>query len=61
VRIGEARGGDAGECEISLELAGGKVVFLPQPYFARFSARQQARSLAAKLAEALRVQVTESG
>jgi hypothetical protein len=59
VRITDARGGDAGECEVGLEVAGGKAVFLPQPYFTRFSARQLARPFAAKLAEALQVQVIE--
>lgn len=59
VRIADARGGDAGECEVSLEVAGGKVVFLPKPYFSGFSVRQLARPLAAKLAQALGVEVTE--
>jgi hypothetical protein len=60
VRLREARGGDAGECEISLELAGGRAVLLPNPYFARYSTRGQARPLAAKLAEALGVSVMDS-
>jgi hypothetical protein len=60
VRLREARGGDAGECEISLELAGGRAVLLPNPYFARYATRGQARPLAAKLAEALGVSVMDS-
>jgi F0F1-type ATP synthase assembly protein I len=48
------------DCEVGLELAGGKIVSIPSQYFAGFKAREQARPFAAKLARALRVLVTES-
>jgi hypothetical protein len=60
VRILDVRGGEAGECEIALELSESKLVYLPNPYFTRSAGREHARPLAAKLAELLRVQVTES-
>lgn len=60
VRIAEARGGEAGDCEVGFELNGEKMVFLPRQFFAVFNSREQARAFAAKLAEVLEVPVTES-
>jgi hypothetical protein len=59
VRLAESRGGEAGDCEVGLEVEG-KTVFIPPWYFARFKSREHARPFAAKLAEVLEVQVTES-
>jgi hypothetical protein len=59
VRLAESRGGEAGDCEVGLEVEG-KTVFIPSWYFARFKSREHARPFAAKLAEVLEVQVTES-
>jgi hypothetical protein len=60
VWIAAARGGDANECEVCLDLAGGKFVSIPSQYFAGFSSREHARRFAVELAKALGVQVTES-
>jgi hypothetical protein len=60
VCIAEARGGNAGDCEITMEVAGGRSVSLPNPYFSGYSTREQARPLATKLAEALRVPLRNS-
>jgi hypothetical protein len=59
VRIIEARGGEPGDSEVVLELADGKMVFIPSRYFAGFKSRKHARPFAAKLAEALSVPMTE--
>ena len=59
IRIRTARGGDAGEYEVSLEIAGGRDVFLPEPYFARYATRHGARPFAAKLAELLGVSLVD--
>jgi hypothetical protein len=60
VRIAEARGGEAGDCEVGFELNGAKMVFLPAQFFAVFKSREHARAFAAELAEVLAVPVTES-
>jgi len=62
VRIAEARTGEVGDCEVHLELDGGKLVSLslPSPYFAIPKTRERARALAGQLARALGVAVTES-
>jgi hypothetical protein len=60
VRLTESRGGEVGDCEVGLEVDEGKTVFIPSWYFARFKSREHARPFAAKLAEVLEVQVTES-
>jgi hypothetical protein len=60
VRIAASRRGEAYDCEVALEVAGGEMVFIPSQYFAVFGAREQARPFAAKLAEVLEVPVTES-
>ncbi len=59
VRIAAARAGEANDCEIVFELAGGDLVYLPSQYFC-FSVREHARPFASELAKALEVQVTES-
>jgi hypothetical protein len=62
VRIAEAKTGEVGDCEVSLELDGGKLVSLslPSPYFCVPRTRERARPFAEQLARALRVGVTES-
>jgi hypothetical protein len=60
VRIAPSRGGEAKDCEVGLELAGGRMISIPSQYFAGFNAREHARPFAAKLAQALGVEVTES-
>jgi hypothetical protein len=60
VRIADSPGGEVGDCEVVLALAGGKVAAIPSPYFAGFKTREQARPFAAKLAEVLRVEVEET-
>jgi hypothetical protein len=60
VRIQAARDGDAGECTVSLEVAGGRDVFLPQPYFARYPSRHGAQPFAAKLAAVLGVSLVDT-
>lgn len=60
VRIAASRGGEAYDCEVALEVVGGELVYIPSQYFAVFGAREQARPFAAKLAEVLKVPVTES-
>ena len=59
VRIADARGGNADECEIALELGDGTLVYLPSQYIAVYRPRAHACPFAAKLAEALQVPVTE--
>ncbi len=59
VRIAEAKGGE-GDCEVFLELGGGELVPIPSLYFPRLNSRTSAGPLAVVLAEALRVQVSES-
>jgi hypothetical protein len=59
VRIAAARAGEANDCEIAFELAGGELVYLPSQYFC-FSGREHARPFASEIAKALEVQVTES-
>jgi hypothetical protein len=61
VRIAPSRAGEANDCEVCLELAGGTLVSIPSQYFAGFKARAHARPLAAQLAEAVGVRVKESG
>lgn len=60
VRISGARGGEASDCEVGLELAEGRTVSIPSQYFAGLTAPALARPFAAELAKALGVQVTES-
>jgi hypothetical protein len=62
VRIAEAQTGDVGDCEVYLELDGGKRVSLtlPSPYFTVPKKPQEARAFAGQLARVLRVGVTES-
>jgi hypothetical protein len=62
VRIAEARTGEMGDCEVYLELEGGKRVSLalPSPYFAVPKKPEQARAFAKQLARVLGVGVTES-
>jgi len=60
VCIVASRGGERHDCEVALEVAGGELVHIPSQYFAVFGAREQARPFAAKLAEVLKVPVTES-
>jgi hypothetical protein len=60
VRIAASRGGERYDCEVALEVAGQELVYIPSQYFAVFGAREQARPFAAKLAEVLKVPVTES-
>ncbi len=60
VRIALSPGGEANDCDVCLELAGGKLVSIPSMYFAGFKAREHAQPFAAELAQALGVQVTES-
>jgi hypothetical protein len=59
VRISKSRSGEANDHEVSLQLAEGKLAFLPSRYFPGFATRAQARPFAAKLAEVLKVQVIE--
>jgi hypothetical protein len=60
VRIVESVGGEPGDSEVVLEVARGKMVSIPSRYFASFKSREHARPFAAKLAQALEVQVLES-
>ena len=63
VRIADARSGESGDCEVCLELDGGKLVYLPSTslYFTGcFKMRAHARPFAAELATALGVGVTQS-
>jgi hypothetical protein len=60
VRIVLSRGGEANDCDVCLELAGGELVSIPSVYFPGFKSREHARPFAAELAQALGVQVTES-
>jgi hypothetical protein len=59
VRIAPSRGGEVNDCEVHLELDGGKLVSIPSQYFAGFKSREHARPFARILAEALGVQVAE--
>ena len=49
-----------GDCEVVLDVAAGTVMYIPSQYFAGFKSREHARPFAAKLAQALEVQVLES-
>ena len=60
VRIVESVGGEPGDSEVVLEVAGGKMVSIPSRYFGGFKSREHARPFATKLAQALEVQVLES-
>ena len=62
VRIAEAPTGEVGDCEVSLELEGGKRVslMLPSPYFCVPKKPEEARVFAEQLARALGVGVSES-
>jgi hypothetical protein len=58
VRIAPSLGGEAGDCEVCLELDGGKLASVPSQYFAGFGSKDQARPFAESLASALAVGVT---
>jgi hypothetical protein len=60
VRIADSRDGELGDCDVVLEQDGGKIVSIPSQYFGSFKSREDARPFAAKLAQALGVQVLES-
>ena len=60
VRIAPDPQGERGDCRIVLELAGGRLVELPLPYFGAISQREPARFVAGELARALRVELVES-
>ena len=60
VRITPSPGGDASDCEVCFEQAGGKLVAIPSQYFPGFGAEDQARPFAAALATALRVHVSDT-
>ncbi|HUO04708.1 MAG TPA: hypothetical protein VMU16_05875 [Candidatus Binataceae bacterium] len=59
VRIAPARGGEAGDCEVCFEIAGGKIVWMPSQYFGAGGSSAQIRPFAAFLADAIGVPVTE--
>ena len=59
VRIALSRGGEPNDCEVCLELDGGKLVPLPSQYFPGFNSSEHARPFAKALAESLGVQITE--
>jgi hypothetical protein len=61
IRIALLGGTWAIECEVCLELDGGKLVPIPSQYFAEFPASEHARPFAQELAEALGVPVIEGG
>jgi hypothetical protein len=42
VRIAASRSGEAGDCEVVLELAGGRIQRIPSSYFASFKSREHA-------------------
>jgi hypothetical protein len=56
VRIVPARSGEAGDCEVCIELMDGHLVSIPSQYFAVFSRREHALPFATALAKALGVQ-----
>jgi hypothetical protein len=60
VRIAPSAGGEAGDCEVYLELNGGKLVSFPSQYFGGFGTNARARPFAEALAAALGVGVAES-
>jgi hypothetical protein len=62
VRVAESPTGEAGDCEVYLELNGGKLVSLslPSPYFGVSKTRERAHAFADQLARVLHVGVTES-
>jgi len=59
VRLAPSRGGEAGDCEVCLELDTGELVSIPSQYFAGFKSSEHARPFARELAKALGVPVTE--
>jgi hypothetical protein len=61
IRIAPVGGARAIECEVCLELDGGKLVPIPSQYFAEFPTSAQARPFARELADALGVPVTGGG
>lgn len=60
VRITPSRGGEAGDREVCMELANGKLVSMPSPYFSGFKTDEHARPFAAELADVLGVEVRVS-
>jgi hypothetical protein len=56
VRIVAPRSGEAGDCEVCIELLDGKLVSIPSQYFTVFSRREHAMPFAAALAKALGVE-----
>jgi hypothetical protein len=61
VRVGGARTGESGDCEVCLELGEGERVYLPSSsmYFGSFKRREDAHAFAGELAAALCVGVKE--
>jgi len=59
VRVADARRGESGDCEVCLELDGGRLVFLPPSsmYFGSFKTREDAFAFAGELVAALGVEV----
>src|SRR5262249_50074511 len=62
VRMAEAQTGEVGDCEVFLELEGGKLVSLslPSPYFGVSKTRDRAQTFARQLARSLHVAVSDS-
>src|SRR5262249_19887403 len=62
VRIAQSPRGEVGDCDVYLELDGGKLVSLslPSPYFGVSKTRDRARVFAEQLARVLRVGVIET-
>ncbi len=61
VRVAGARSGESGDCEVCLELDGGRRLYLPSTsfYSVTFKTREDAHAFAGELATALRVEVRE--
>ena len=59
LRIAPSPGGEAGDCQVCLELDGGKLISVPSPYFAGFGMKRQAQPFAKALAGALDVRLAE--
>jgi hypothetical protein len=59
VRIGPSRAGEAGDCEVYMELRDGKLVAIPSQYFGSYKDSTEARPFADAIARILGVPVTE--
>lgn len=59
IRVADARTGESGDCEVCLELDGGRLVYLTSSsmYFGSFKTREDAYTFAAELVAMLGVQV----